>query len=276
MKVVLAKTLGYCAGVKKAVDKMYSTLDKTKGSNIVMDGPIIHNRSVVEDLADKGVQLLKDSADIAGKKVVIRAHGITPKAEEIIINKGGELVDGTCPIVKASHKKIKKYYDDGFFVVISGDKGHAEVIGLVGYASDRSVVVANKEDLKNYSYPEKTLLISQTTFSKPEYLEIESELKKMCPTLKSLCTICNATKDRQDAVKELAKDVDAIIIVGGLNSSNTKRLKKLAEEFVPAWLIEDKKGIPEAIKKYKLVGVSAGASTPDYVIEEVVKELGKI
>lgn len=273
MKVVLAETLGFCGGVRRAVDKIYKTLDETSGEKIFMEGPIIHNNSVIKDLESKGVSLLGDSIDLSDKKVVIRAHGVTPALESGIKERGGEIVDGTCPIVKASQIKIQKFVADGYFVVISGDKGHAEVIGLVGQAPNDTCVVAKPEDLEQYSFPEKTLLISQTTFSKPEFYRIEEALKVLCPTLKSLCTICGATKERQDAVIDLADRVEAIIVVGGRTSSNTKRLKKAVEEKVPTWLIEDVTELPEEIKKFNTVGVTAGASTPDNIIKEVVDQL---
>lgn len=273
MKVVLADTLGFCKGVKKAVDLIYRELENTEGSKILMEGPIIHNKSVITDLQSKGVSLYRETCDPHGKKVVVRAHGIPPVVEKDIIAKGGEIVDGTCPIVKASQLKIRKYRDEGFFIVIAGDKGHAEVIGLVGQAPESSIVVADENDIKNHTYPEKTLLISQTTFSKPEFNLIKEVLIKLCPTAVVLNTICNATKLRQDAVIALADKVDAIIVVGGLTSSNTKRLKTAVENIVPTWLIEDYTTIPADIKKYKTVGITAGASTPDWVIEGVIREL---
>lgn len=273
MKVILAETLGFCGGVRRAVDKIYKTLDETSGDKVYMEGPIIHNNSVIRDLESKGVSLLGDIDDLSDKKVVIRAHGITPELEDSIKERGGEVVDGTCPIVKTSQIKIQKFVSDGYFVVISGDKGHAEVIGLVGQAPNDTCVVAKPEDLKNYTFPEKTLLISQTTFSKPEFFRIEEALKEVCPTMKSLCTICGATKERQDAVIELANSVDAIVVVGGRTSSNTKRLKKAVEDVVPTWLIEDVSELPDEIKQYKTIGVTAGASTPDNIIRDVVNRL---
>lgn len=273
MKVVLADTLGFCAGVRKAVNLIYKELDINKSGDIYMEGPIIHNRIVIEDLESKGASLLTSDCDITGDKVVVRAHGITPAVEKEIISRGATVVDGTCPIVKASQIKIGKYNKEDYFIVISGDKGHAEVIGLVGQAPVNTLVVAGPEDLLGHNFPEKTLLISQTTFSKPEFFTIETALKKMCPTLKTLCTICGATKERQDAVIDLASKVDAIIVVGGKTSSNTKRLKSSVEKMVPVWLIEDETTIPEEIKSYDIVGVTAGASTPDNVITEVVRVL---
>ncbi|MBN2617959.1 MAG: 4-hydroxy-3-methylbut-2-enyl diphosphate reductase [Spirochaetales bacterium] len=273
MKVILADTYGFCGGVKKAVNLIYSQLNECEGTNILMEGPIIHNNSIIKDLDSKGVKLLGDNKDLKNKKIVVRAHGITPQKEVQIKNWGGEIVDGTCPIVKASQLKIKKYAQDGYFIVITGDIGHAEVIGLVGYAPESSVVVASTQDLQNKHFPPKTVLISQTTFSKPEFYKIEKELKDICPTLETLCTICSATKDRQDSVKRLADEVDAIIVVGGINSSNTKRLKLAVEDKVPTWLIEDSSEIPKEISKYKTVGVTAGASTPDFIINQVVTAL---
>ncbi|OQY37143.1 MAG: 4-hydroxy-3-methylbut-2-enyl diphosphate reductase [Spirochaetaceae bacterium 4572_7] len=273
MEVILAETLGFCGGVKKAVNLMYKTVKNSNNTLIYMEGPIIHNRIVIEELEEKGVQLLNKDHDIKGAKVVVRAHGVSPEVHEDIINRGAEVVDGTCPIVLASQIQISKHAADGYFVVIAGDKGHAEVIGLVGHAKDRVLVVGSVEDLKGYTFPLKTLLISQTTFSKPEFYKIEEALKRVCPSLKSLCTICGATKERQDAVITLAKKVDALIVVGGLTSSNTKRLKLAAQQYTDTWLIESAADIPKEIVNYSVVGVSAGASTPDSVISEVVEKL---
>lgn len=273
MKVILAETLGFCGGVSKAVNLIYSELDKDNDAEIFMEGPIIHNRSVIEDLESRGVRLLKENSNIIGHKVIVRAHGITPEVQNSIKNRGAEVVDGTCPIVKASQTKIKKFSSIGYFTVIAGDKGHAEVIGLVGQASGNCLVVAKISDIDGNYFPEKTILISQTTFSKSEFFEIEGVLKKKCPTLKTLCTICGATKERQDAVIELAKKVEAIIVVGGITSSNTKRLKIAVENLVPTWLIEDDEGLPEEIKNYSIVGVTGGASTPDNIIKKVVEKL---
>ncbi|QEN04246.1 4-hydroxy-3-methylbut-2-enyl diphosphate reductase [Thiospirochaeta perfilievii] len=273
MRVKLASTLGFCGGVKKAVDLIYKELESVNGKDIFMEGPIIHNSSVIKDLEDKGVSLLSQDDELNNKKVLIRAHGVTPQLEESLIKRGGEILDGTCPIVKSSQKKIRDYSERGYYIVICGDKGHGEVIGLVGYAPNSSVVVGTESDLKDLVLPEKTVLISQTTFSKGEFTKIEVSLRQKCPTLEVLNTICGATKQRQDAVVELAQEVDVIIVVGGLNSSNTKRLKKAVEDVVPTWLIEDYTDIPKEIKKYEVVGVTAGASTPDSVIDRVVKEL---
>lgn len=270
MKVVLAETLGYCKGVEKAVDLIYTEVEQVGGENVLMEGPVIHNRILIEDLYSKGVKLLDKCSSLQGKSVVIRAHGVTPELEKSIKDKGAKIVDGTCAIVKASQQKINKYVSEGYYIVITGDKGHPEVIGLIGQAPDSITVVSSVEDARNIEIPEKTLLLSQTTFSKPEFYKIESTIREFCPKLKSICSICGATNIRQEAVRKLANEVDAIIIVGGLTSSNTKRLKKVAMEYVPAWLVETYNDIPEEIKKYKTVGVAAGASTPSNLIKEVV------
>lgn len=273
MKVVVAETLGFCKGVETAVDLIYKEVEKVGGENVFMEGAIIHNRILIEDLNSRGVRILDDNSKINGKSVVIRAHGVTPALENELKGRGANIVDGTCAIVKASQNKINRYAKEGYHIVISGDEGHPEVIGLVGQAPNSITVVSTANDVKGLQLPGKTLLISQTTFSKPEFYKIEGELKKICPTLKSICSICGATKVRQDAVKELAKEVEAIIVIGGLKSSNTRRLQRLAEEYVPAWLVETYKDIPEEIKKFKIVGVAAGASTPYNLIEEVVNYL---
>lgn len=273
MIVKLAETLGFCKGVENAVDLIYKEVENVGGDNVFMEGPIIHNRVLVEDLYSRGARLLDDDRDLSGKSVVVRAHGITPSLESDLLSRGANLVDGTCAIVKASQKKINKYVGEGYYIVITGDKGHPEVKGLVGQAPESISVVSTLEDVSQLNLPEKTLLISQTTFSKEEFYIIEGAIKEICPTLKSLCSICGATKLRQMAVKKLAQEVEAIIVVGGLTSSNTKRLQKAAEEFVPAWLVETYRDIPKEISEYQVVGVAAGASTPNILIDEVADYL---
>jgi len=279
MKVILADTLGFCKGVETAVNLIYKEIENTGGENVLMEGPIIHNRLVVEDLNNKGVKLLKDDfnpTDVKGKKVVIRAHGISPLLEEKIQSFGGVVIDGTCAIVKTSQKKIKEYVRLGYFIVVTGDKGHPEVVGLVGQAPEKILVITKTDDIDGFNFPEKTLLISQTTFSKKEFYKIEEKLKEKCPTLTSICSICGATNRRQTAVTKLVSQIDALVVVGGLTSSNTLRLKKAGEEHVPTYLVESYMDIPEEIRKYKIVGVAAGASTPSNLIKEVVNYLESI
>ncbi len=276
MKVILAETLGFCRGVETAVDLIYKEIEDIGGEKVFMEGPVIHNRILVEDLESKGVKLLDENININGASVVVRAHGITPELEHGILLRGGKIVDGTCAIVKSSQKKIKKYVDEGFNIIISGDKGHPEVVGLLGQAPKKIQIVSSVDDVNKLKIYEKTILMSQTTFSKNEFYKIEEAIKKICPTLKSLCTICGATKKRQEAVRKLGPLVDVIIVIGGLKSSNTIRLQRVAEEFGPSWLVESYKDIPEEINKYNTVGIAAGASTPKKLIDEVVEYLESI
>ncbi len=282
MKIILADVLGYCMGVRRAVEIAADSLKNCGSKKVYSFGPLIHNRIALENLAKKGLSVLKDeeiSSVEKGSLVVIRAHGVPPAIMEKLSYSGCQILNATCPKVMASQKNAEKYAKLGYTVILAGDSNHGEVAGISGYAGKKFVLVQNKDEAEKMSPlldDEKAVLLCQTTFSKEEFSQIVEKLSKKIKNLKVLDTICSATKERQDALKRICPDVDGILVVGGKNSANTKRLLQIAEENCgKAALIETAEEIPEDFFELDSVGITAGASTPNSVIERVVAALKK-
>ena len=282
MKVILADVLGYCMGVRRAVEIAADSLKNCGSKKVYSFGPLIHNRIALENLAKKGLSVLKEdeiSSVENGSLVIIRAHGVPPEILEKLSDSGCQILNATCPKVMASQKNAEKYAKLGYTVILAGDSNHGEVAGISGYAGKKFVLVQNKDEAEKMSPlpdDEKAVLLCQTTFSKEEFSQIVEKLSKKIKNLKVLDTICSATKERQDALKRICPDVDGILVVGGKNSANTKRLLQIAEENCgKAALIETAEEIPEDFLELDSVGITAGASTPNSVIERVVAALKK-
>lgn len=281
MKIILADVLGYCMGVRRAVEMAADSLNN--GSKKVYSfGPLIHNRIALENLAKNGLSVLQEdeiSSVENGSLVIIRAHGVPPAILDKLSASGCQILNATCPKVMASQKNAEKYAKLGYTVILAGDSNHGEVAGISGYAGKKFVLVQNKDEAEKMPplpAGENAVLLCQTTFSKEEFSQIVEKLSKKIKNLKVLDTICSATKERQDALKRLCPDVDGILVVGGKNSANTKRLLQIAEENCgKAALIETADEIPEDFFALDSVGITAGASTPNSVIEKVVAALEK-
>jgi 4-hydroxy-3-methylbut-2-enyl diphosphate reductase len=240
-------------------------------------GPLIHNPQVLEDLRKRGVEALDEAAlpdALRGSTVIIRAHGIKPELEAALVRRGAVIQDATCPKVKASQMKARALSDAGFRLFLAGEKHHGEVIGIQGYAP-ACVIVANSEEAGEAAAalarePDarlKTALIAQTTLSPEEYRAIGEGITRHLPQTEIIDTICPATRDRQDSLKSLCTKVEAVVIAGGRESANTRRLLAIAEACgKPAVLVETARALPPAFAAYAAVGLTAGASTPDEVI----------
>ena len=280
MKVILADVLGYCMGVRRAVEMADDSLKNCGAKKVYSFGPLIHNRIALENLAKKGLSVLKEDKIPGiekGSLVVIRAHGVPPAIMEKLSDSGCQILNATCPKVMASQKNAEKYAKLGYTVILAGDSNHGEVAGISGYAGKKFVLVQNKDEAEKMpplSDDENAVLLCQTTFSKEEFSQIVEKLSKKIKNLKVLNTICSATKERQDALKRLCPKVDGILVVGGRNSANTKRLLQIAgENCGKAVLIETAEEIPEDFFALDSVGITAGASTPNSVIKKVVAAL---
>jgi 4-hydroxy-3-methylbut-2-enyl diphosphate reductase len=296
MKVIRAKTLGFCMGVRRAVDLARSEADK--GGRVYTLGPLIHNPQALEDLRSRGVVILDEKElppDLDGAAVIIRAHGVSPQVEAALRERGGRVIDATCPRVKASQLKARSLAKAGYGLFLAGEADHAEIIGVRGYAQtgpDRGAVpgavplcavVADAGEaetaaagLRAAGQNAKTALIGQTTISEAEYQAVGGVIKKYFPDLEIVQTICAAATDRQEALRELFDKVDALIIAGGRKSANTRRLLAIAEESgKPCALAETAAGIPEDFFAFETVGLCAGASTPDSVIDEISESLNR-
>lgn len=283
MNVIKASVLGFCFGVRRAVDVAEEVVssDENKNKKIFSLGPLIHNPVVLDELEKKGVHVIdpanwKDAPE--DSLVIVRAHGTTPGVMNELAAKGSRILDATCPRVHASQLLAQKWSAQGYTVIIAGDKNHGEVTGISGYAENNAVVIQNLEDAEALPIPEKAILLAQTTFSPKEFAriceEIQTKSKNTGSKLEVFNTICNATMQRQDALKEVAVKADAIIVIGGKSSANTRRLWETALTYCSnSYLIENASQIPSEIKNFETVAITAGASTPDSVINEVVQNL---
>lgn len=291
MNVIKADTLGYCMGVRRAVESAEVALKEYKEKKVYSLGSLIHNTVALEELEQKGLRVLeeKDLESIdSNTVVVIRAHGISPEVKAKIENQKASVIDATCPRVTVSQNRVAEFSSKGYGIILAGDKGHAEVEGIRGFALGNFFCVQNLEEarelvnspvlkktesLKN-SPEEKYLLLCQTTFSPQEFEKISDFLKTHIFNLEIINTICPATRQRQDALERLCKVVDGVVVVGGKKSANTIRLYQKAAGFVKnAVHIEKADEIPDFFKSLETVGVTAGASTPDNVIDEVISRL---
>ena len=272
MQIIKAESMGFCMGVRRAMQIVHDIIDSGPSCPVYTFGPLIHNRLVLEDLEKHGVTVLENPEEAEGI-VVVRAHGVQPEIKKILEKRCEKLVDATCPRVLDSQKKVYEASEKGFHVVLAGDRDHSEVKGIAGYASSVDIV-QSAEDASKLSIPENTLVISQTTFSEKEYDRICSILNEKAADVQILKSICPATEKRQNALSRLLDQVEAVIVIGGKNSANTRRLYKTAlTSNENSWHIEKADEIPEKIREFDVVGITAGASTPDWIIKEVEDKL---
>lgn len=266
-------------GVRRAMDNSLEALEKYKNKKVYSLGPVIHNQTALDYLSKKGLCILQeDQIDLAQEEsvVIIRAHGVPPKVIEKLNQKKCIIINATCPRVVASQKLVEQYSLKNYTVILAGDKNHGEVTGIAGYAKNKFILVQNEIEADNIKLQkdEKVILLSQTTFSPVEFNKISEKIKKQINDVYIVNSICPATQKRQDSLISLCPKVDAVIVVGGKNSANTKRLLQTALSYSKnAILIEDFSEIPKEYYSYKTVGVTAGASTPDSVIYKVKNAL---
>lgn len=282
LKIIRADILGYCMGVRRAVEAAERALLESPIRPVYTYGPLIHNPQALERLSSVGVITLGGDfaslpADFAGASVVIRAHGVPPAERKVLEERNARVVDATCPRVLLSQKRARSYHEKGYAVFLAGDRNHGEIAGIAGYAPG-CTVLENRSDVERIGdWPERAVLISQTTIKQSEYDAIAEALAEHIRELVVLATICPATLERQKALEELARRVDAIIVVGGKHSANTVRLFQTARHLLNAtWHIETPDEIPPEIAGYASVGITAGASTPDEVIDAVEQALQKV
>lgn len=273
MEILLAKTAGFCFGVKRAVDMVYEQVGKGK---IYTYGPIIHNEEVVKDLETKGVQIIENEQQLKGLTegtVVVRSHGVEREIYNLIREKSLELVDATCPFVKKIHNIVDKDSAKGKQVIIVGNREHPEVMGIVGWCNQAPIVLESEEEAENLSFSDETelSLVSQTTFNHKKFNSIVEIFQKKGYNITVYNTICNATEERQKETASIAKQVDAMIVIGGRNSSNTQKLydiskKECANTYYIQTLVDLDLAAFESVGR---VGITAGASTPNQIIKEV-------
>jgi 4-hydroxy-3-methylbut-2-enyl diphosphate reductase len=277
MIVTRAAVLGRCMGVRRAVDlALKAAAGEAKaggrGRRVFTLGPLIHNPQTVALLESKGIHALGEGdidGRVAGTVVVIRAHGVPPRMREALETAGADVMDATCPRVLASQRRARDYAARGWTVVIAGDRDHGEVTGIAGFAPG-AVIVGSAEEAARIEADGPVALIAQTTIKEEEYRDIREALAGRFPMIEVVDSICPATAERLAALAELAKRCDALIVVGGRNSANTTRLYATAVSLgLPAWLVEGPDELPNGMWRFKRVGLTAGASTPDEAIDAV-------
>jgi len=274
VKIKVAKSAGFCWGVKRAVNMAVESIKKAEGRALCL-GELIHNKKEIERLKNLGMVFIEDMNDLKeGDTVVIRSHGVSPKVLEFLKRKGAEIVDATCPFVKDVHEKAMRLEKEGYPVLILGNARHPEVIGIAGHVKN-PMIINSLDELKKLPPMKRLGVVCQTTLNLSFFKEAVSILSLKVKDLKVYNTICSATSVRQKETLELAKEVDVMFVIGGKNSSNTTKLYQIAKEVNPkTYHIESKDEIePDWLENSETVGITAGASTPQWVIEEVVNYL---
>ena len=272
-EVILAKSAGFCFGVKRAVDTVYEQVGK---KNVYTYGPIIHNEEVVKDLEQKGVKVIKDISELDNIEkgiIIIRSHGVSGDVYDTIKNKGFEIVDATCPFVLKIHKIVKEESENGSQIVIIGNENHPEVQGIMGWSVSPVHVVDTVEKAEKLELDKenKVCVVSQTTFNYNKFQELVEIIMKKGYNINIRRTICNASEDRQTEARQLAQRVDAMIVIGGSSSSNTRKLYEICKnECNATFYIQTLNDLDlNSLGMADCIGITAGASTPNNIIEEV-------
>lgn len=283
MKILIGKSAGFCGGVLNSVNRASTYLEQNK--NVYCLGELVHNPQVIKDLENKGLKIINSLDEIdENSKVIIRAHGIPKETYDLAQKRKIELYDLTCPKVLKIHDDVKKYVNEDYFIVLIAHKTHPEVIGTISFCGENSIIVEDEEDIEKTvakiraSQQKKVVVIAQTTFSMDLFDEMAEMLKKELHDYELVIdnTICNATEKRQKEIKELATKVDAMIIIGGKNSSNTKKLYDISKSICQnTYAIETVEDLNTNFNSYQTIGIMAGASTPQKSIDEVREFLEK-
>ena len=275
MKVIKAKTAGFCFGVRRAVDTVYEQVSEGSGP-IYTYGPIIHNEEVVRDLEHRGVSVLRTEEDldhIDEGTVIIRSHGVEKRIYDKLREKNIRIVGATCPFVKKIHNIVQKESGEGRYVLIIGNPDHPEVIGIRGWAGANAAVIRNEDDIQkiDFSKNKKITVVSQTTFNYNKFQDLVEIIKKKSYDISVLNTICNATKERQTEARSIAESVDAMIVIGDKHSSNTQKLYEICRNACNnTYYIQTLDDLDlNQLGSVETVGITAGASTPNNIIEEV-------
>jgi 4-hydroxy-3-methylbut-2-enyl diphosphate reductase len=280
MNVTVAKSAGFCFGVRRAVDMVYGEAEKSD-MPVYTYGPVIHNDEVVADLRKKGVQVIRDLKELESLpkgKIIIRSHGISRAEHESMKSYGFEILDATCPFVQKIHRLVNEYSKKDYAIVIAGDLRHPEVQGILGWVEDTpAFTVQTAEDIEKLplNRGEKVCFVAQTTFNYNKFQELVEIIAKKGYDIIVLDTICNATEERQAEARTIARQSDVMIVVGDKNSSNTRKLYEISKkECENTYYIQTSNDLDyRQIQSINNVGITAGASTPNYIIEEVSKNV---
>lgn len=278
MQVLLANEYGFCFGVERAVEMVEEAIKE--GDTVRSLGPLIHNEQEMQRLAHEGVTTIQEPVQIGrGETAVIRAHGVTPEVQKELEEKASKVVDATCPFVTRVQKLAARAAKADRHVIVVGNPDHPEMIGVKGYAPDHAFVIRDETEVEQLPMLRKPLVVSQTTIKAKTFFDTADAIKsKTTDNIEIINTICSATRDRQEAARALSGMVDAFYIIGGRHSSNSVKLLAVCkEQCAKSFLIETEDEINDAdLIGVKTVGVTAGASTPDWLIQRVVKHLEQL
>ena len=280
MEVRIADNAGFCFGVKRAMKMAWDELENKSENNIYSLGPLIHNKQAVDRYKEKGLVEMDNLESIPSEsKLIIRSHGVAEKVYTESKAKNMEIVDTTCPFVKKIHDIVKDFSDRGYKIIIVGNANHPEIIGINGWCNNEAIVINKLEEIDDITFDPTQIycVVSQTTANLESFDKIVDKLKTKINNLTVKNTICFATKERQISAIDLAREVDCMVVIGGKHSSNTQKLVNICKDLVPTFSIETKEELEkEKFAGFKVAGVTAGASTPDWIIEEVINYLKEI
>jgi len=274
MEIRLAESYGFCFGVKRAIE----IAEESK--NAITFGPLIHNKEEINRLKDNfSVRTAHDMSEIGNEqRVIIRTHGIVKDDLEKLKKSGKEIIDATCPFVTKPQNIVEQMSSEGYKIVIFGDENHPEVKGVKSYSKNGAVITLDTEGLENIAFGSKVAVVSQTTRKVEEFKKIVNYLLERVSEVRVFNTICNATFENQDAAREIAKSSDVVIVIGGKNSSNTKQLLSISKDYCEdSYLVENESELDKSwFDGKKSCGITAGASTPDWIIEKVISKIREI
>ena len=280
MEVRIAENAGFCFGVKRAMNMAWDELENKNGNKVYSLGPLIHNKQAVDKYKEKGL-LEMDSLDKVpnDSKLIIRSHGVAEDVYTQSKSKNMDIVDTTCPFVKKIHEIVKEFSNNGYKIIIVGNATHPEIVGINGWCNNEAFVVNSEEEVDNipFNNDDKYCVVSQTTANLEHFDKIVEKINSKTNNLTVKNTICFATKERQLSATDLAKEVDCMVVIGGKHSSNTQKLVNICKNIVPTFSIETKEELQkDMFEGFKVAGVTAGASTPDWIIDEIIEYLKEI
>lgn len=277
MNIKISEKAGFCFGVKRAMGLAWRELCDEHDKQTYALGPLIHNKQAVEKYEERGLITVDDIEEIPSDvKMIIRSHGVSKSIYDRAEEKGLDVVDTTCPFVKKIHDIVKENYDNGKKIILIGDKNHPEVIGINGWCKNTAITIKTIEEAEvlELNNDKSYCAVAQTTMNLEVYRKIVEILKTKANDIEFNNTICSSTKARQEAARELASEMDCMIVIGGKHSSNTQKLVGICKEVCPTFAIETRDDLDvEEIKKYENVGITAGASTPDWIIDDIIEFL---
>lgn len=292
--ILIAENAGFCFGVKRAMNMAWNELDKTDNVSIYALGPLIHNSQAVAKYEERGmvtvatiedIEKIEADKSISGKPInnskemIIRSHGVSKTVYDEAKEKNIPIIDTTCPFVRKIHYLANKCYEDGKQLIVIGDKNHPEIIGINGWSSHSAIIAKNLEEIKNISFEsnKEYFIVAQTTMNEKEFDAIISYIRSLNIRVEVENTICSATRVRQESARDLAQRVELMIVIGGRHSSNTQKLVKICQDTVDTFSIETKDDLDkDLISKYNTIGITAGASTPDWIIDDVIGFLSEL